>query len=52
MEIYLVLYQRHCLSNEMDPWETGWECVDWMHLTQEGDQLWALVNTVMNVRVP
>jgi len=32
--------------------ETGWEIVDWMHLAQDRYQWWALVNTVMNLRVP
>jgi hypothetical protein len=31
--------------------EIGQECVDWIHLDQERDQLQALVNTVMNLRV-
>jgi hypothetical protein len=26
--------------------------VDWMHLAQNRDHCWALVNTVMNLRVP
>jgi hypothetical protein len=30
----------------------GYEAVDWIHLDQVGDQWWALVNTVMNLRVP
>jgi len=29
-----------------------WEVVDWMHLVQVKDQWLALVNTVMNLRVP
>jgi hypothetical protein len=29
-----------------------WEGVDWMNLAQERDQWRALVNTVMNLRVP
>jgi hypothetical protein len=29
-----------------------WEGVDWMHLTQVGDKWQALVNTVINTRVP
>jgi hypothetical protein len=32
--------------------EIWWEVVDWMHLTQDRDQLRVLVNTVMNLRVP
>jgi hypothetical protein len=36
----------------MDLREIGWEGVDWMQLTQACDQWRALVNTVMNLRVP
>jgi hypothetical protein len=32
--------------------EIGWECVDWKHLSQDKDQWRALVNTVMNLRIP
>jgi hypothetical protein len=32
--------------------ETGWKVVDWMHLSQDMDQWWAVVNTIMNLRVP
>jgi hypothetical protein len=28
--------------------ETGWVCVDWIHLAQDKDQWRALVSTVMN----
>jgi len=36
----------------MDIKETGWECVDWIHVAQDRDQWRAVVNTVMNLRVP
>jgi hypothetical protein len=32
--------------------EIGWEGVDWMHLAQDRDQWWALLNAVMNLRAP
>jgi hypothetical protein len=32
--------------------ETGWEVVDWIHLAQDTVQWWAVVNTVMNLRIP
>jgi hypothetical protein len=32
-------------------WETGWDGMDWIDLVQDRDQLRALVNTVMNLRV-
>jgi hypothetical protein len=33
----------------MDIREIRWEDVDWMHLAQDRDQWWAVVNTVMNI---
>jgi hypothetical protein len=36
----------------MDVREIGWKGVDWIHLTEDRDQLQAVVNTVMNLRVP
>jgi hypothetical protein len=32
--------------------EIGWDGMDWMDLAQDRDQRKALVNTVMNLRVP
>jgi hypothetical protein len=32
--------------------ETGWGGTDWIDVAQGRDQWWALVNTVMNLRVP
>jgi hypothetical protein len=36
----------------MDLWDKGWGGVDWSHLAQYMDQWRAVVNTVMNLRVP
>jgi hypothetical protein len=36
----------------VDITETGWEGVVWIHLAQNRYKLRALVNTVMNFRVP
>jgi hypothetical protein len=36
----------------MDLREIGWEVLDYMHLAQDRGQRWAVVNTVMNFRVP
>jgi hypothetical protein len=32
--------------------ETGWDGMDWIDLAQDRDQWRALVNTVMNLRIP
>jgi hypothetical protein len=39
-------------SIKMDLRAIEWECMDWIDLDQDGDQWRALVNTVMNLRVP
>jgi hypothetical protein len=43
---------RHRWENiRIDLTEMGWEGVDWLPLAQKKYQWWALVNTVMNLRV-
>jgi hypothetical protein len=32
--------------------EIEWKGVDWIHLAQDRDQSWVLVNTVMDFLVP
>jgi hypothetical protein len=36
----------------MDHSERGWAGMDWIDLVQERDKWRALVNTVLNIRVP
>jgi hypothetical protein len=36
---------------KMDLGEIGWGVVEWIHLAQDRDRWWALVNAVMNLRV-
>jgi hypothetical protein len=36
---------------KIDLREIGWEVMEWIQLAQYGDWWWALVNTVMNLRV-
>jgi hypothetical protein len=38
-------------NNKMDLREIGWDGMDWLDLAQDRNQLSALVNTVMNLRV-
>jgi hypothetical protein len=37
---------------KMDLKEIGWDGMDWIDLAQNRDQWRAIVNTVMNLRVP
>jgi hypothetical protein len=37
---------------KIDLSEIGWDGMDWIDLTQEREQWMALLNTVMNLRVP
>jgi hypothetical protein len=44
---------RRCVNNiKMDHREIGWDGADWMDMAQDRDQWRALVNTVLNLRVP
>jgi hypothetical protein len=43
---------RNWVDIKMDLREIGRECMDWMHLVQDRDQWWSLVNTVMYLRFP
>jgi hypothetical protein len=45
--------RRRWVNNiKMDLREIGWGGVDWIDLAQDRDKWRALVNTVMNLRVP
>jgi hypothetical protein len=45
--------RRRWMDNiKMDIREMGWDGMDWIDLAQDRDQWMALVNTVINLRVP
>jgi hypothetical protein len=45
--------RRRWVNNiKMDLGEMGWNVMDWIDLAQDKDQWRALVDTVMNLRVP
>jgi hypothetical protein len=45
--------RRRWVDNiQMDLREIGWDGVDWMDMVQDREQWRALVNTVLNLRVP
>jgi hypothetical protein len=44
--------RRWVYNIKMDLREIGWEGMDWIELAQDRDHWRALVNTVMNLRVP
>jgi hypothetical protein len=42
-----------CVDNiKMDLREIGWDDMDWIELAQDRDHWRALVNTVLNLRIP
>jgi hypothetical protein len=43
---------RQADNNKMDLKEIGWDSIDWIDLAQDRDQWRALLNTVMNLRLP
>jgi heme/copper-type cytochrome/quinol oxidase subunit 4 len=45
--MFILLY----INIRMDLREIRWEVMDWLHMSQDKDQRWALVNTIMNLRV-
>jgi hypothetical protein len=49
-ELEVFLSKWDCMK--MDLREIGWDGVDWVDLAQDRDHWRALVNTVMNLRVP
>jgi hypothetical protein len=45
--------RRRCVDDiKIDLRKIGWDDMDWIGLAKDRDQLRALVNTVMNLRVP
>jgi hypothetical protein len=49
----LEIPRRRRVNNiKMDLREIGWDGMDWINLSQAGDQWRALLNRVMNFRVP
>jgi hypothetical protein len=44
--------RRWVYDIKMDLREIGWDGMEWIVLAQDRDQCRALVNTVMNLRVP
>jgi hypothetical protein len=47
-----VLYVRWVDNIKIDLRVIGWGGVDWIDLAQDGDQWRALLNAMMNLRVP
>jgi hypothetical protein len=49
---YNALYIANLDNIKMDHREIGWDGMDWVDVALDRDQWMALVNTVMNLRVP
>jgi hypothetical protein len=39
-------------NSKTDLWEVGWAGMDWIDLVEDRDRWWAVVNVVMNPKVP
>jgi len=39
-------------NTKMDLQEVEWWSMDWIDLAQDNNRWWALVNAVMNIRIP
>jgi hypothetical protein len=50
--MYIYIHNARCKKHKMDPHEVGWGDMDWNDLAQDKDRWRALVNAVMNLRVP
>jgi hypothetical protein len=44
--------RRRVVNISVDPFEVGWGDVDWIDLAQDRNRWRALVNSVLNLRVP
>jgi hypothetical protein len=52
IELKRLQESRRCIWDDNIRMNLEWEVVDWIHVAQNRDQWRALVNTVMNLRVP
>jgi hypothetical protein len=51
-KILIIVTLRWVDNIKMNLREIGWDGVDWIDMAQDRDQWRALVNTVLNLRVP